>query len=125
METIEKSARILSLNGIPPAEDKKMYKLMEGDTMLLFSPEVFAMCKNKELSKVIFLEEGSLVITNKVTKEEKKFRTFKVTDVVDSELTQLTETTKLEDARLEAEFKVKNKRAKYLNELKALGGELV
>ena len=125
MEKIEKSARIISLNGIPPSEDKKMYKLIEGDTMLLFSPEVFAMCKNKELSKVIFLEEGSLVITNKITKEEKTFRTFKVTDVVDSELTQLTETTKLEEARVNSEFKVKTLRAEFTSKLAALGKELV
>ena len=132
METIEKSARIISLNAMPPKEGKTMYKLIDGDNMLLLLPDVYELCKTKEVSKVIFKEDGSLVIDNKETGDSKTFKTFKVSDVVDSELTviaeqteQLKKATALEMAKLHSEFEVKLERTSYDKKLKELGKALV
>lgn len=120
MEKIEKSAKAVAALAMPPKDGKTMYKLVEDKNMLLLSPDVFAMCKKKEISKVIFVENGELTM-----QDGSKMTSYKVADFVESEIATLNESTELDMAKLNAEFKVKTARAEFTSKLAALGKELV
>lgn len=120
MKTIEKSARAIAALAMPPKEGKTMYKLVEDKNMLLLSPDVFAMCKKKEIKTVIFTENGELEMA-----DGSKMTSYKVVNFVDSELVELNESTDLEIAKVNAEFKVKHLRADFTKKLAELGEALV
>jgi len=114
--TMKKTAKQIATLAMPPAEGKTNYKVIEGDNFLQITPEVFRMCKDREVSEVEFVENGTLT-----TKDGTVLKNWKVVDFTESELILLTEKTKLELARVDDKYKVLERELTFKKKLKDLG----
>lgn len=116
---MKKTAKEIVALAMPPATGKTNYKIVEGNDFLLITPEIFRMCKNKELSEVEFVENGTLE-----TKDGKELKSWKVSSFEESERVLLDEKTELDMAKVDAKYKVLAHEATYKEKLSKLGVKL-
>jgi hypothetical protein len=119
MEKITKSARAIVALAFPPKEGKTMYKVIEGNNLLLLSKDIYESCKKGEFEEVEFTPNGKLT-----TADGSEINSYRATGFAESELKKLQKATELEVARVDSTWKVKNLDFRYQVEHKNLSKEL-